>query len=651
METEHNYFREKVWFIINTIQANQLFVHSNTLLLKYAPKTLLTDFLNPQPHRSKKSTKKKKKKTSKRGKAFELPEILTLCILNALVPNSAMLLVGGHGGGKTSIVKYLGRMFTGMTMDEAEECILRGHPQLTEEKIIATLNLPKLLKEGQEKVIWRTFATSFWKIIDEVNRCSPYTQNILLSLLAEGKIKYYDSVLDVSKYCIYATFNPNDVGTFELSMPFLDRFGISVPISMPTSQDLSQILRSRDEKLGGYDELVQIPEVLSEEDVLNIWFEVGEVPCSLEAENYIHAIIREYTLCDRIDKGNSDYLKPSTGLCAGCHYNIPEKIPCSNCDSILSVRVAKDLLRYGRALTWLLGMPEITLNVIETVAPYVIAHRVKYVDRFLNQAPFWGNKYAFTKNILKMVRKRFLNRSKAYKTVDLLREGKAPDDALEQLKTFAKIDLIVHQDLLPLAKKLDSKAYREKIHQISEAYHTKNVDLLVKIRKELLYNMDFPNRGYLISMLNEKIRVLTLYTFNCSLEIWNTIRFTVDSLIPQFSRKLRESTQRRGTYRLRTEDIELEVNVTGTNPHDIVNFSFYGGEMARKLRKEIEKNHQNMLKTMDELLQESKIAQQKKEEELSFLESPKDGTSAQKSPDLLSGEKKKSLFSDDFYEE
>lgn len=318
------------------------------------------------------------------------------------------------------------------------------------------------MKEGKEKVMWRTFATSFWKIIDEVNRCSPYTQNILLSLLAEGKIKYYDSVLDVSKYCVYATLNPNDVGTFELSMPFLDRFGISVPISMPNSQDLSQILRSRDEKLGGYDELVQIPKVLSEEDLLNIWFEVGEIPCSLEAENYIHAIIREFTLCDRVDKGNSDYLKPSTGLCSGCHYNIPEKVPCSNCDSILSVRVAKDLLRYGKALTWLLQMPEITLNIIDTIAPYVIAHRVHYVDRFLNQSPFWGNKYTFTKHILKMIRKRFLNRNKAYELVDMFREGNAPENAITELKIFAKSDLIVHQDLYPLAMKLNSKDYRQK---------------------------------------------------------------------------------------------------------------------------------------------------------------------------------------------
>ena len=126
-----------------------------------------------------------------------------------------MLLIGGHGGGKTSLVKYLARMFTSISLSEAEECILRSHPQLTEEKVIASLDFPKLMKEGKEEVNWRKFATSFWKIIDEVNRTSPYTQNILLSLLAEGKIKYYDSVLDISKYCLFATLNPNDSGTFE----------------------------------------------------------------------------------------------------------------------------------------------------------------------------------------------------------------------------------------------------------------------------------------------------------------------------------------------------------------------------------------------------------------------------------------------------
>ncbi len=99
---EEDDLRKKVWKIINLVQANQLFVHSKFLEINY---------LN------------EKGKIQKR----ELPEILTLCILNAIVPNSAMILIGGHGSGKTTTVKLLGRMFTGKSLSEIENSIVRGH--------------------------------------------------------------------------------------------------------------------------------------------------------------------------------------------------------------------------------------------------------------------------------------------------------------------------------------------------------------------------------------------------------------------------------------------------------------------------------------------------------------------------------------------
>ncbi|MHA1335237.1 MAG: AAA family ATPase [Promethearchaeota archaeon] len=157
--------RLKVWKIINLVQANQLFIHSKNLEISY---------YNEQKNKIEKKI---------------LPEILTLCVLNALVPNSAMLLIGGHGGGKTTLVKLLGRMFTGMSLNEIENGIIRGHPQLTEEKLVGTLKLGKLMKDGIEEVEWREFVKNFWKIIDEVNRLTPYAQDILLSLLA---VKIYN---------------------------------------------------------------------------------------------------------------------------------------------------------------------------------------------------------------------------------------------------------------------------------------------------------------------------------------------------------------------------------------------------------------------------------------------------------------------------
>ncbi|MFW9951832.1 MAG: hypothetical protein ACFFKA_17080 [Candidatus Thorarchaeota archaeon] len=99
---EENYLRKKVWKIINIVQANQLFVHS---------KNINVHFLDEANNLHEKS----------------LPEVLTLCVLNAIVPNSAMLLMGGHGGGKTTLVKALGRMFTGKSLNEIENSIVRGH--------------------------------------------------------------------------------------------------------------------------------------------------------------------------------------------------------------------------------------------------------------------------------------------------------------------------------------------------------------------------------------------------------------------------------------------------------------------------------------------------------------------------------------------
>ena len=58
------------------------------------------------------------------------------------------------------------------------------------------------MKDGEEEVIWRQFVTNFWKIIDEVNRLTPYAQDILLSLLAEGTVKYYDSIKTISKFSL-----------------------------------------------------------------------------------------------------------------------------------------------------------------------------------------------------------------------------------------------------------------------------------------------------------------------------------------------------------------------------------------------------------------------------------------------------------------
>ncbi|MFX0077080.1 MAG: AAA family ATPase, partial [Candidatus Hermodarchaeota archaeon] len=512
-----------------------------------------------------------------------LPEILSLCVLNAIVPNSAMLLIGGHGGGKTSLAKLLGRMFTGNSLSEIENSIIRGHPQLTEEKLIGTLKLGKLMHDGEEEVVWRQFVTHFWKIIDEVNRLTPYAQDILLSLLAEGSIKYYDEIKTVDKYCLYATINPRDVGTFDLSFPFLDRFGISIPIVMPASHDLELILKGKDEKYSGFDELIQVPKVLTIDELMEIWYYVNKIHFNKEVNNYIHAIIRDFTLCTRVDKGSSENLKPSTGLCSGCHFNTNQNV-CNKIDSILSVRVAKDLLRYSKALTWLLNLNQVDINLVNTIAPYIISHRVMYSKRELEKSPYWGNPYEFSKNIIDLIQKRFINREVCYMIAEKFREGEPKDDDLATLKNYQKNDLIVKNDLLPFVISIKDKKYSKLAQKINLASKNGDISALASIRNELIENIDFPNRAYLINFCNQELykQTVTDYIFKYvnHKEIWADIA----SEFPKLDKPLQEAFSRRQTKQIRTEDLLIEINVTGTNDDSLVNIQISGGSEALKLR-------------------------------------------------------------------
>lgn len=373
-----------------------------------------------------------------------------------------------------------------------------------------------------------------------------------------------------------------------MSSPFLDRFGISVPISMPASQDLSLILAGKDEKYSGFDELLEVPKIISIDELMEIWYYVNRIEFNEEVNNYIHAIVREYTLCSRVDKGNTENLKPSTGLCSGCHFNTAQNI-CNKIDTILSVRVAKDLLRYSKALAWLLGISQIDVNIVNTVAPYVISHRVFYTKRELEKAPFWGGKYEFSKHIISLVKKRFKNREKPYQISDRFRDGNPKEDDLASLKNYEKNDLIVKYDLLPFANSVNNKTYIALAQQIESAVKGGNIDLLSEIHTNLISDIDFPNRAYLINWCNRELykQTVTDYIFKYSYnkELWADIA----SEFSELDNPLKEAFSKRQTKQIRNEQLLIEINVTGTDDDSLINLEVSGGSKALRLRSLLDK--------------------------------------------------------------
>ncbi|MCK4239306.1 MAG: hypothetical protein KAX33_09305, partial [Candidatus Lokiarchaeota archaeon] len=352
--------------------------------------------------------------------------------------------------------------------------------------------------------------------------------------------------------------------------------------------DLQIILKGKDEKYSGYDELVQVPQVLTLDDLMEIWYQVDKIDFTTDANNIIHAIIREFTLCMRIDKGNIEELKPGEGLCSGCHFNTKVNI-CNKVSSILSVRVAKDLLRYSKALAWLMGLKNVELPLVVNIAPYVISHRVNFTDRELNASPYYGNKLYYTKDLIDNVRKRYLKRKEAYDVLDKFRLGEGSETDLQTLKKYVNNDLIVKLDLDPLIKTLNNKKYAEVAKEITAASKRNDIEILSKIKDDLLENIEFPNRGDLINRCNEELYKQTIRVFNFKYKYWQDIWASIAVEFPELDELIKQSFEKRQTKQIRTKDLLIEINVSGTSENSTVNFGISGGSDALKLKKLIEK--------------------------------------------------------------
>jgi MoxR-like ATPase len=498
-----------------------------------------------------------------------------------------MLLVGGHGGGKTTLVKLLGRMMTGKSLDEIDDGMLRGHPQLTEEKMVATLRPGPLMKDGVEVVVWRNFVTGFWKMIDEVNRLTPHAQNILLSMLAEGELKYYDEVKKCEEYCLFATLNPSDAGTFELAPPFLDRFGIAVPITMPSINDLELILTRRDERLFGYDELWQVPAILSEEDLLTIWNLADKVPVSSSASEYMRSLVREFGACIRTDKSQTHELTVETGLCDGCHFNTAKSV-CNKVVIPLSVRAAKDLNRYAKAAAWLVGAGEVGVEIVKSLAPLVFWHRTRFTGDEMERAPFYGDRFAFAEHLVELASTRFAQREAAIKLMEKLRTGTADKEALNELKEMGKSDLLVKIDYVNFAKELKKKRYVKMVQSIEKGVKDKDVGKLTDVHTELMKDTDFPNRSVLLNRVSEALHRLTLSQFNITFDQWQELWTVVSLRYPPMTSILKETLAPPKRKVVRTDGLTLVIYVTGDKPESSVFLEISGGTDALELKNEIE---------------------------------------------------------------
>lgn len=330
----------------------------------------------------------------------------------SLIIGGRELVLGDYGSGKTSSSERLASLIKGLPLEFVQATTIHAHPEQTEEKMKATLDLGALEREGKEVVKWKITPFSPVVIIDEINRLPVGKQSVLLNEVDRNIWSYRGETLMLREQkAFFATINYQDIGATKLIPPLLDRFDVAIETgpSHPVrkriirrgineedlkDRDLSQhlievILQNND--TGSADKVVDYIDQKSEEfkyelekrlqrrgidiqipriaELEAIAEEIESRPVSEDAELFLDYLGQEIPCHYTLQKDFS--------RCEGCHY---QNYICSDLYS-LSNRAEQSAFRFAKALAWMGGEDEATLEHFMAVLPYVLWQRSPLSDK------------------------------------------------------------------------------------------------------------------------------------------------------------------------------------------------------------------------------------------------------------------------------
>ena len=412
---------------------------------------------------------------------------LLFATLTSLLNHGTMLITGAPGVGKTTGAEFSGHFFTGTPLEDILSAEIQGHPQQTEEKMVARYELGKLISSGQEVVIPRKFLECPVKVIDEANRCPPDVLSIIMRLVDTGKAVYGNQVLSAKSGPLFVTANYADEGTFHFTPPFLDRFDVAVMVTSPQPWDLSRIRARGDEKLnGGLSELLTIPpemklnfeNIRKQINGLEEKTEYG-IPAVSAFADFVYGSLRFSEAASdslaRSTKGNAwqvtqDNAPPGHFVDAPFTYTVNE----------LSVRTARAMMRYAKAFAWMNGKDKVELDDIKAVLPYLLWHKLQPTQKAMTENPKYANdRIAFVEGIAQRIENDYadmMSNQSALKTyaaaLEILRTGKIGNKTLTEpeiknaLRTaITRIGSIDKQWAIPLASQLASEYNTRAMYQ------------------------------------------------------------------------------------------------------------------------------------------------------------------------------------------
>lgn len=336
--------------------------------------------------------------------------ILLYTVATALQqPRGALIYTGGPGIGKTTVAEFASHFLLNIPLEEILDAEIHCHQELTEDKMIASFHTGKLIKDGEKVPEWNKWCDCAVHILDEGNRLATDKTNIIYNAIDRGIVHYSDFSHKLADGPIFMTMNYHDAGTSIMTPPFMDRFETSVKVPSPKAPDYEFIInRSEDLDYMNFQKAEEAVRkdmksklnkdaknlshiILTQKERDAIWKAMNSIKFNEETGNYTHYVAAQINFCLRavssknstcapafMTKGCCENQKPDQ-LCPDCRYHEGEAI-CKYTKNELSVRAVQSIYKYSKALAWMLGREEVTVEIVKNVIPYVARHRLEFTN-------------------------------------------------------------------------------------------------------------------------------------------------------------------------------------------------------------------------------------------------------------------------------
>lgn len=297
------------------------------------------------------------------------------------------LFVGGPGRGKTASAILMG-VLAGYPVREVRRAMQHGHPQMTIADLLGN-PLPADLVGAQRmediRIAWRSWLSMRVKIIDEYNRIPTRTQSALLTVMGDNYAEVLNHVYECPEAAWYLTANDDrGGGTYAVIDALRDRIDVIVQALAFNPRFLDELML-RIEQGVRPEEMVPREIIFSEEEGDQMVERIRQVPVPLEVRRRLEFFCSQFELME-VAGAQFEYMTKDTARLAAADWaqltggddgrDRLKDLGCQTRNGV-SVRNLMTLLVYAKAMAWFRGAPEVGLEDLRQVLPFVLHDKLQ----------------------------------------------------------------------------------------------------------------------------------------------------------------------------------------------------------------------------------------------------------------------------------